>query len=421
MSNKDDLELDIEDPSEEEFDDATLDDETGAAADEPAPAKKKSGGGMVAVLAVLVLLGGGGVAAVKFLNIPLPFDIPGLTPAPQAASMAQQQQQPAPETAIQTAAADLGLDGLPPQPAAPQDDFGGLPGAIGGFDPDQSVTAGADTGGIAPPQNDPWGLAGGTAPAQLPQETAQESQIVDPFAFGQSASDTVAIPDSAPGDNIAADPFGIGAPAETGAPALASGTDADTGKVVDPFATQATATGAADSAPAADVTAPVSGDNAADKARIAALEKELAAAKKSLSDSDAALKKAQADLVKKADELARAQTDLKAAQQAAKDAAKTAAAKPAAGAAKTADDVKPAAAAAPKPAAAPKAAAPVRSVSWVLRSAKPGMAWVSEKGSNEMRTVSVGDTLAGIGKVTSIATDAQGRWVVNGTRGSINQ
>lgn len=58
---------------------------------------------------------------------------------------------------------------------------------------------------------------------------------------------------------------------------------------------------------------------------------------------------------------------------------------------------------------------------WVLRSAKPGMAWVSEKGSNELKTISVGDALAGIGRVTAIVKDSSGRWLVNGTKGRIEQ
>jgi intracellular multiplication protein IcmG len=73
----------------------------------------------------------------------------------------------------------------------------------------------------------------------------------------------------------------------------------------------------------------------------------------------------------------------------------------------------------PKPAVNVQAvpAAPL----WVLKSAKPGMAWVAPPGSSEIRTVTVGDTLQGVGKVTAIAQDAAGRWVVSGTAGRINQ
>lgn len=55
---------------------------------------------------------------------------------------------------------------------------------------------------------------------------------------------------------------------------------------------------------------------------------------------------------------------------------------------------------------------------WELRSAQPGKAVVSPKGSNEMRTVAVGDTLEGLGRITSI--DLQGSiWTVTGTRGQL--
>ncbi|MFN3826302.1 MAG: hypothetical protein ACK4NR_01605 [Micavibrio sp.] len=55
---------------------------------------------------------------------------------------------------------------------------------------------------------------------------------------------------------------------------------------------------------------------------------------------------------------------------------------------------------------------------WVLRSAQPGMAMVSSKTNNETRSVRVGDTLAGLGKVISIGLEGN-RWVVKGTQGSL--
>jgi hypothetical protein len=65
--------------------------------------------------------------------------------------------------------------------------------------------------------------------------------------------------------------------------------------------------------------------------------------------------------------------------------------------------------------------APAAAPDWVLKSAKPGMAWVAEKGSGELSTISVGGALRGIGKITSIEKDSSGRWVVNGTEGKISQ
>lgn len=58
---------------------------------------------------------------------------------------------------------------------------------------------------------------------------------------------------------------------------------------------------------------------------------------------------------------------------------------------------------------------------WVLKAAKPGRAWVSEKGSHEIRVVSVGENLAGIGKIKAVAKDSAGLWVVNGAKGRISQ
>ena len=57
---------------------------------------------------------------------------------------------------------------------------------------------------------------------------------------------------------------------------------------------------------------------------------------------------------------------------------------------------------------------------WILRSAQPGKATVAPKGSNDIRSISVGESLSGIGRIQSIS-NASGRWVVTGTTGSISQ
>lgn len=59
-------------------------------------------------------------------------------------------------------------------------------------------------------------------------------------------------------------------------------------------------------------------------------------------------------------------------------------------------------------------------VVWQLRSAKPGQAWISEKGKQDIISVSVGSVVKGIGKVTSISMK-NGRWVVAGPSGNITQ
>ena len=55
-----------------------------------------------------------------------------------------------------------------------------------------------------------------------------------------------------------------------------------------------------------------------------------------------------------------------------------------------------------------------------LRAATPGKAWVSQAGSNEMRVVTPGDKVSGIGVVESI-TFTDNIWVVQGSKGKITQ
>lgn len=84
--------------------------------------------------------------------------------------------------------------------------------------------------------------------------------------------------------------------------------------------------------------------------------------------------------------------------------------------------------AAPKKAAPKKAPTPKKAVvkkksasaTWELRAAQPGKAWVAKGGQNNMQPVVVGDSLAGIGRVTSISFNGS-RWVVVGTSGQIAQ
>ena len=77
-------------------------------------------------------------------------------------------------------------------------------------------------------------------------------------------------------------------------------------------------------------------------------------------------------------------------------------------------------AAAPKPAPAPKKVAAQPAKSWELRGASPGQAYIIEKGTENLRTVSVGETVPGIGKITSIAIEGN-QWVVRGTQGTVTR
>ncbi len=77
---------------------------------------------------------------------------------------------------------------------------------------------------------------------------------------------------------------------------------------------------------------------------------------------------------------------------------------------------------APRKIQAPKpvSTASASGAGWELRAAQPGRAWVSRPGHREMQGVEVGQTLAGVGRVTAI-TYQNGRWAVVGTQGQILQ
>jgi hypothetical protein len=78
----------------------------------------------------------------------------------------------------------------------------------------------------------------------------------------------------------------------------------------------------------------------------------------------------------------------------------------------------------PAPVLKPKTetAAPVLSAapSWTLKAARPGRATIAKKGSDDVLVVEVGESVKGLGKITSIAQES-GKWVVRGTQGSVSQ
>ncbi|MCK6419091.1 MAG: hypothetical protein L6Q57_09195 [Alphaproteobacteria bacterium] len=70
--------------------------------------------------------------------------------------------------------------------------------------------------------------------------------------------------------------------------------------------------------------------------------------------------------------------------------------------------------------APPKVVSSTRtSSSWQLRSAQPGKALVAEARTGDLRSVEVGDSLPGIGKITAITQDG-GVWRIQGTRGALS-
>ncbi len=99
---------------------------------------------------------------------------------------------------------------------------------------------------------------------------------------------------------------------------------------------------------------------------------------------------------------------------------KAAPAKPKPAPAKTVTKKTTAPKAAPKPVAQAKSKPKVVATSWKLRSAQPGKATISAKNSQDMRSVEVGQTISGLGRITSIAQE-NGKWVVRGTKSSVSQ
>ncbi len=61
-----------------------------------------------------------------------------------------------------------------------------------------------------------------------------------------------------------------------------------------------------------------------------------------------------------------------------------------------------------------------KTIQWVLRSAQPGMATLSETGSKDLKTVEIGTVLTGLGRIVTIQIE-NGLWVVRGTKGSVSQ
>lgn len=57
---------------------------------------------------------------------------------------------------------------------------------------------------------------------------------------------------------------------------------------------------------------------------------------------------------------------------------------------------------------------------WELRGAQPGQAMLARQDGNDLRIVRVGDSISGIGQVTSISQSG-GNWVVQGTSGRISE
>jgi|GEM_PF-3143323 len=57
---------------------------------------------------------------------------------------------------------------------------------------------------------------------------------------------------------------------------------------------------------------------------------------------------------------------------------------------------------------------------WVLKGIAQNEAWIAQKGSTDIKKVSVGDAVSGLGRINSIGLE-NGVWIVRGTQGSVKQ
>lgn len=158
-----------------------------------------------------------------------------------------------------------------------------------------------------------------------------------------------------------------------------------------------------------------------------ALENQLEAANTKISDMEAsmqALEEKLAQLEKQQADSARALKEAQNEAAAAQDMAEKAEAAQKAAAAKTPEP-------APQPVVkeekkqveetpAPKPAPVAANIEWQLRSAQPGKAILADKNNGDVRNVAVGETIPGLGKITSVAVEND-LWVVRGTKGRVSQ
>ncbi|MBI1215650.1 MAG: hypothetical protein GC185_07520 [Alphaproteobacteria bacterium] len=380
--------------------DMEMDGDMPAGMDAPAPAAKKSGGGFGKLLLILILLGGGGtVGAAKMGLVKLPFAIPGITPAAAPVKTALKKAPPQPKPATQTAA---GKNNNAPVKNDPLSMGSGdtrlsvspeiaLPApVVSEAKPEMQLpTPELKQAPIAPPEQmvPVYGSSG--------HQASSGPTVQNPMLGGEQKDPlSISPPDASPEKKKAAGaqllmPEAIGAKAGA------------TGKIESPIPPPQEIKSPPEEA--SPVAAPQTADMRAIDNRIQALETKVGALESKLNDmaASAVRKSDLAALQSSIDQLRREMSSGSASRHAA-----------------------PAVTHHKATQAATHHAAPAHaavSTHWVLKSAKPGTAWVSAKGSDDMRTVSVGSSLPGIGKVTDVSQDAGGRWVVTGTHGKVRQ
>lgn len=422
MAQHDDNEFDVNDidvQTDEALEGGDDFDETA----EPMP-RKKSGKLFNVVLIVLAIAGGGALFYFKFMGGKLPAGVPQVAQAPQDAGTVMP---PAINTDGVPASDDpmAGLsnpaNSLPGAPDAPP-----MPDAVTlpmEGQPSGDMLTAADNATLPLPAS-PFD---GAAPAVTDNNMAGDTVTLpgmdgsdaanSPAAFGEAPAAlgdvTPPAADMPTGIEAPVDTAALPAPVDTAAPAPADMQQGSAAAL--PVATEVPVAPVMDNSAAATTAAPVAAP--VDTAAISALEERVMALESSLSGLQSSMV-TKGDLSRLEDMIGRLEK---------------AAAKSAAAPKKEAPREEPAAAKKPvaekpmtlsadlsKPAAAKKAS-PALSTRWVLRSAKPGTAWLSENGSQELRTVSIGDTVPGLGKIQNISKNSTGKWVVLGSQGVVNQ
>lgn len=359
----------------------------------PAPVTKKSGGGFGKILLVLIVLGGGGVlGAAKMGFVKLPIAIPGITPKAAAPVVHQAATTPVKKDAVHTASLTTPAQAAEKHEEKKSGTNESAPYGVIDNGPNLSVSPSVAL--PAPVVAEKKALPELTAPPLKQAPAAPPVQMFPGLAPPSQGGNTVTPPASAEQKNSASVlmPQAIGNDTNDD--------DASRQKIVAPFAqTQATqkeATSPVVVQAPAPVAAPASAsaDTKQLEDRLNALEAKFDALNESqVKKSD--IEALQASVVKLQQEIARGVT-------------------------RNAVSQTPAVAhhhAAHKTEKAPS----VSKTHWVLKSAKPGTAWVSAEGTDDLRTVSVGDSLPGIGKITSVSVGSDGHWAVIGTHGKINQ
>jgi hypothetical protein len=389
---------------------------------------KKSGGFLFKATVLLIAVAVGGFVAARHLGIQLPFSIPGLS-APQTAAAPATAQElaaqtaPAAETTIPSEAADAALADLSSPAGVP--DMSAEQDSMAAAMPPQPMTAPPEDDLLAAldPQTEPVSNEADMAAFEnelLPATDAPAAEAtpetIDAFPADLTAPENTASitdGDAAPAEGIQ-DILSMPAPAqETATPVqeLMQVAEQPPELPVNPVAETAAATPEPLPTPEPVIDHAAAGKMQELEQRIADMEQTLSGLKSNLASKDdlASIKSSLDSLESALATRALAPPPSRILKPKQETSIRT-------------DVQKTAKSTAPKTAASRAAWSPrVAGQSWVLKSAKPGTAWIAERGSNEMKTVVIGDNVSGIGRVTSISQDSSGRWVVNGTQGKINQ